>query len=92
MMIKNVTIICRYRRIELNKVSLDKAQRTAYNLAVAHKVNAGIVALDTDDHCVVKVVTPQGIVKDFFNGVEGKHTKLTEIDKKHGYRRTTKPE
>lgn len=89
MILKKATITCHYRRIEFKSVSLDKAQRTAYNLAVAHKVNAGIVAHDTDNNCVVKLVTPQGVVKDYVNGVVVKHTKLTEIEKKHGYRRTT---
>ena len=89
MILKKATITCHYRRIELKRVALDKAQRTAYNLAVAHKVNAGIVGHDADDNVVVKVVTPQGVVKDYVNGVEAKHNKLTEIEKKHGYRRTT---
>jgi len=89
MILKKATITCHYRRIELERVSLDKALRTAYNFAVAHKVNAGIVAHDTDGNCVVKLVTPQGVVKDYANGVVEKHTKLTEIEKKHGYKRTT---
>lgn len=89
MILKKVTITCHYRRIELERVSLDKALRTAYNLAVAHKVNTGIVGRDEDDNAVVWVVTPQCIVKDYVNGVESKHNKLTEIEKKHGYKRTT---